>query len=58
MGRIEATKLEPETEFEKNIDDIKAYHMKSTKSLDMNLSAINPNEPSLYSEHLNTDIIS
>ena len=38
--RIEATKFEPETAFEKNIDEIKADQLKIITSLGMNVSAI------------------
>ena len=56
-SRIEATKFEPETTFEKNIDDIKADHVKSITSLNMNLLAITSNKTYLSSEHLNVNLM-
>ena len=55
--KIEAEKFELETTFEKNIDDIKAYHMKCIAYIGMNISAITSNKPYLSSEHLNADIM-
>ena len=37
VSRVEATKLEPETEFGNNIDKIKPDHVKSIAYLEMNL---------------------
>ena len=56
-SRIEATKLEPEIIFEKNIYEIKADNMKIITSLDMNLSPITSNTHSLSYEHLNYNIM-
>ena len=39
-NRIEAEKFEPETTFEKTINDIKDNHLKSITSIAMNLLAI------------------
>ena len=55
--RIEATKFEPEATFKNNIDDVKVYHVKSMTSLDINISAITSNKPSLFSEHLNANLM-
>ena len=56
-SRIEEAKFEPETTFEKTINEIKADYLKSITSLDMNLSAIISNRPSSSSEHLNTNLM-
>ena len=56
-SRIEATKFEPETTFENNIDEIKADNVKIITSLYINLSAIASKKPSLSYEHLNTDLM-
>ena len=55
--RIEVTNFEPETIFDKNIDEIKAGHTKTINSLDMNILDITSNKPSLFSEHLNKDLM-
>ena len=55
--RIEATKFEPETTFENTMNYIKANHLKSITSIDMNLSAITSNKPSFCSEHLKFDLM-
>ena len=57
-SRIEGTKFELETTFEINIDEINADNVKSITSLDINLSDITSNIPSLYSGHLNENITS
>ena len=44
--------IEPETTFEKTINDIKSNYLKSITSIEMNVSAITSNKPSLSSEHL------
>ena len=54
---IESAKLEPETIFENTISDIKANHLKSITSINMNVSAITPNKPSLYYEHIKLNLI-
>ena len=41
--RIKATKIEPKTTLEKNLDEIKADHVKIITSLDKNISDINSN---------------
>ena len=41
--RIEATKFEPETAFENNIDEIKYGHMKIIIFLEKNISSITSN---------------
>ena len=48
----EAEKLEPELKFEKTINDIKDNHLENITSIEMNLSAINLNKSSTFSEHL------
>ena len=48
-SRTETEKFEPEPTFENTIHDIKASHLKSTTYIDMNLSAITLNKPSLSS---------
>ena len=49
---FEAEKLEPELTFENTINEIKANHLQSITSIDMNLSAIPWNKTSSSSEHL------
>ena len=56
-SRTEAEKFEPETTFEKNIDDIKSGHMKIITSFDMNLLAINSDTPSSSSEHIDAKLM-
>ena len=55
--RIEVSEFEPEPTFEKTINDIKANHLKSITSINMNVSAITSNKPPLSSEHLKSDLI-
>ena len=55
---IEAAKFDPETKSKKNINEIKAGHMKSIPSLGMDLSYINLNKTSSYFEYLNSNLIS
>ena len=50
-------KIEPEPTFEKSINEIKANHLKSIASIDMNVSAITSNKPSLSSEHLKSNLM-
>ena len=58
MNRIiEAAKFKPEPTFENTINEIKANHLKSLYSLDMNISTITYNEPYSSSEHLKSDIM-
>ena len=54
---IEASKFECEPKFENNINDIKANHLKSINSIDMNPSPITLNKPSSSSEHLKPNLI-
>ena len=49
---FEAAKFEPEPTFENTINEIKANHFKSITSIDMNVSAITSNKPSLSCEHI------
>ena len=50
-------KFEPKTKFEKNIDEIKADHMKIITSIDMNISAIVSKKTYYFYKHLNTNIM-
>ena len=43
---IEVAKFEPAPKFEKTINEIKDNHLKSIKSIDMNVSAITSNKHS------------
>ena len=54
---FEAEKIEPKQTFEKTINGIKANHLKSITSIDINVSAITSNKTSLSSEHLKPDIM-
>ena len=54
---IEATKFEPETTFENNIDDIKFDHVKIIISLEINLSDTTGKKPSLYYEHISNNLM-
>ena len=56
-SRIEAGKFEPETTFEKTINDTKENNLKSINSLDANLSANTFNIPYLSSEHLEVNLM-
>ena len=49
---FEAEKIEPEPTFEKTINDINANNFKVITSVDMNVSDITSNTPSLSSKHL------
>ena len=51
-NRIEVEKFEPETTFEKNINEIKANNLKSITSIDINLSAFTLEKPYISSQHL------
>ena len=53
----EAEKFEPENKFKKNVDEIKADHMKSITSLDMNLSAITSKKSPLSYENNNANLM-
>ena len=55
--RTEAEKFELRPTFENTINEIKANHLKSLYSLDMNISTITYNEPYYSSEHLKSDIM-
>ena len=55
--KIESEKFKPETKIEKNIDDIKYYHMKNINSLDMTISAITLNKPYLSSDQPKADLV-
>ena len=53
INRIfESEKFEPETTFEKTINEIKYNHLKSITSIDINVSDIISNKPYPSSEHL------
>ena len=52
-NRFEPEKFETEPIFENTINEIKANHLKSIASVDMNVSAITSNKPSSSSEYLN-----
>ena len=54
---FEAAKFEPEPTFEKTINEIKANHLKSIASVDMNVSSITSNKPSSSSKHLKYDLM-
>ena len=54
---FEAAKSEPEPEFEKTINEIKANNLKSITSIIMNISAITSNKPYFSSEHLKIDLM-
>ena len=52
MNRIvELEKFEPESTFENTINEIKSNCLQIITSIDMNLSDITSNKPSLSSEH-------
>ena len=53
----EASKFESEPKFENNINDIKANHLKSINSIDMNPSPITLKKPYLSSEYLKPNLI-
>ena len=55
---FEAAKFEPEPKFETTLNNIKANHLKSIDSIDINVSAITLNKPSSSSEHLKSDLVS
>ena len=50
--RIKVAKFEPEPTFEKNINEIKADHLKIITSIDMNVSDITLKKNSSSYEHL------
>ena len=54
---FEAAKFELEPTFRKTINEIKADHLKGIASIEMNVSAITSNKPSLSSEHLKSDLM-
>ena len=54
---FEVEKFEPEPTFENTINEIKANHSKSITSIDMNVSPITYNKPSLSSEHLKSNLM-
>ena len=49
--------FEPEPKLENTSNNIKTNHLKSITSIDMNLSAITSNKPSLSSENLRSDLM-
>ena len=50
-------KIESETTYGKNIDEIKYDHMKIITSIEMNLPTKNSNKLYSYSEHINAGLI-
>ena len=54
---IEAAKFEPEPISEKTYNEIKANNLKIITTIDMNVSNITSNQPSLSSEHLKPDLM-
>ena len=54
---FEAENFEPTPTFEKNINEIKANHLKIITYIDINSSDITPNKPSSSSEHLKSDLM-
>ena len=57
-SKFETGKFEPETTFEKTINETKANIWKSITSIEINLSAITSNKKSASSEHLKSDLMS
>ena len=54
---FEAAKFKPEPTFGNTINEIKANHLKSITSIDMNVSAITSNKPSLSYEHIKSNLM-
>ena len=52
---FEAEHFQPEQIFENTVNDIKDNHLKSITSINMNVSDITSNKPSLSSKHLESD---
>ena len=55
-GKIEGYTLDLETQIEKNIYEIKAYHVQNITSLDIKISDIASINTSSYSEPISTNI--
>ena len=55
MG-IEVENFKPEPTFEKTINEIKANHLKTITSIDMDVSDITTKKSSLSSEHLKINL--
>ena len=55
--RIEVSKFESEPTFGKTMNENKANHFKIITSIDMNVSAITSNKPSLSYEYIESDLI-
>ena len=54
---FEAETFESEPTFENNINEIKSNNLKDITSIEMNVSAITSNNPSLSSEHKTSKFI-
>ena len=54
---FEAEKFEPGPTFENTLNEIKDIHFKSIASIDMNVSYITSNKPSLSSEYIKSNIM-